>query len=80
MDFFNGGNIINYGWLRSDALKFLSLYRIVIVGIRLENSVMLLSAVWSLIQTVPIHYRASDVRLKFSKSILRKKQTHLHLG
>ncbi len=27
-----------------------------------------------------IHWRASDVMLNFSKSVLMKKQTHLHLG
>jgi len=43
-----------------------------------------LSAVWTLILTAPIHCRASigesDVMLNFSKYVLMKKQTHLHLG
>ncbi len=43
-----------------------------------------LSAVWTLILTAPIHCRwsivESDVTLHFSKYVLMKKQTHLHLG
>ncbi len=42
-----------------------------------------LSAVWTLILTAPIHCRVSngeEVMLNFSKSVLMKKQTHLHLG
>ncbi len=47
--------------------------------------VMYLSAVWSLILMAPIHCSGSideqvDVMLKFSKSVLIKKHTHLHLG
>ncbi len=46
--------------------------------------VMLLSAVWTLILTAPIHCRgfiAEQVMLvKFSKSVPVKKQTHLYLG
>ncbi len=44
---------------------------------------MVLSAVWTLILTAPIHCRRSigeQVMLNFSKSVLIKKQTHLHLG
>ncbi len=46
--------------------------------------VMFLSAVRTLILTAPIqlqrnHWWASDVMLHFSKSVLMKKQTHLHL-
>ncbi len=45
---------------------------------------MFLSAVWTLILTAPIHCRGSIgeqviVMLNFSKSVLMKKQTHLHL-
>ncbi len=47
--------------------------------------VMFLSAVWTLILTAPIHLRGSiwwaiDVVLNISKSVLMKKQPHLHLG
>ncbi len=46
--------------------------------------VMFLSAVWTLILTAPIHCRGSTaeqvIMLHFSKSVLMKKQTHLHLG
>ncbi len=47
--------------------------------------VMVLSAVWTLILTAPIHCRGSIgeqvmyVMLHFSRSSLMKKQTHLHL-
>ncbi len=44
---------------------------------------MFLSAVWALILTAPIHCRGSigeQVMLHFSKSVLMKKQIHLHLG
>ncbi len=44
---------------------------------------MFLSAVWALILTAPIHCRGSigeQVILHFSKSVLMKKQIHLHLG
>ncbi len=44
---------------------------------------MFLSAVWTLIITAPIHCRGStgaiDVMLHFSRSVLMKKQTDLHL-
>ncbi len=43
-------------------------------------TVMLLSAVWTLILTAPVYCRTSDVMLHFSKSSLMKYQTHLHLG
>ncbi len=39
-----------------------------------------LSVVWTLIVTAPIHCRARDGMLHFSKSVLMEKQTHLHLG
>ncbi len=44
--------------------------------------IMYLSAVWTLILMAPIHCRgwARDVRHIFSKSVLMKKQTHIHLG
>ncbi len=41
---------------------------------------MFLSAVWTLIVTAPIHCRGFIVMLNFSKYVLMKKQTHLHLG
>ncbi len=40
--------------------------------------VMFLSTVWTLILTAPIHCNAV-LMLNFSKSVLMKKQTHLHL-
>ncbi len=40
---------------------------------------MFLSAVWTLILTAPIHCRGSTgEQVKFSKSDVMKKQTHLH--
>ncbi len=45
--------------------------------------VIFLSAVWTLILTAPIHCRWSigeQEMLNFYKSVLMKKQTHLHLG
>ncbi len=44
---------------------------------------MFLSAVWTLILMAPVHCRGSieeHVMIDFSKSVLMKKQTHLHLG
>ncbi len=47
---------------------------------------MLLSAVWTLILTAPIHCRGSigeqvlEYYVHFSQSVPMKKQTHLHLG
>ncbi len=44
---------------------------------------MLLSAVWTLILTAPIHCRASiaeEVMECYISTNLMKKQTHLHLG
>ncbi len=35
---------------------------------------------FGLILTAPIHWRAIDVMLNFSKSVLMEKHTHLHLG
>ncbi len=45
----------------------------------LKNDV--LSAVWTVILTAPIHCRRTrDVMLNFSRSVLKKKQSHLHFG
>ncbi len=46
----------------------------------LEDYCDVLSAVWTLIVTAPIRCRGSIVMLNFTKSVLMKKQTHLHLG
>ncbi len=47
-------------------------------------TVMFLSAVWTLILTAPIHCKGSICEQvmywHFSKSVLMKKQTHLHFG
>ncbi len=42
--------------------------------------VMVLSTVWTLVLTAPIHCRGSDVMLNLSKSVPTTKQTNLHLG
>ncbi len=40
-----------------------------------------LSAVWTVILTAPIHCRGThDVMLNFSRSVPKKKQSHLHFG
>ncbi len=43
---------------------------------------MFLSAVWTLILTAPIHYRASigEQVMEYISPNQKKKQTHLHLG